>query len=64
MTAAARVHLNADGTALCPRTRKVMFRDPGVAEKQRLQIKRRHNDRQNVYRCSHCRFWHLGHGLR
>lgn len=46
---------------ICHRTGKKQYPSPAAADRRRKVLKRRRNDRQSVYRCPHCRHWHLGH---
>lgn len=44
----------------CKLTGKLDYSDPKQAEKRRKAIRRRRDERLNVYRCK-CGKWHLGH---
>lgn len=56
-----RVIEGVDPAEICETTNKKIFRTPEQADKRRKLIRRQFDDRQHVYRCDDCGFWHLGH---
>lgn len=52
---------NPGAGLVCERTGKLKYFSPQSAERRRKTIKKRRDERLSVYRCTHCRCWHLGH---
>lgn len=52
-----------DNDDRCPKTGKLKYHSPNLAERRRKKIKKRRGerDRMTTYHCSFCRAWHLGH---
>lgn len=55
------LHITRDGNVRCQRTGKIMFATPNAAEKRRKKLRRKRDEKQSAYRCTHCHCWHLGH---
>jgi hypothetical protein len=55
-------HINAGVRGMCPMYGKAQFPSPAAANARRKQLKRKRNDPLEVFRCVHCKHWHLGHG--
>lgn len=47
---------------ICDAFGKAMFPSPELAHRRRKILKIARGDGLEVYRCPHCRLWHLGHG--
>jgi len=47
----------------CAETGKVTYRSPERANKIRKLIKKKSGECLSVFRCEHCRLWHLGHSM-
>jgi hypothetical protein len=50
----------AHGT--CDLYGKAVFASPEAAERRRKRLKHMRGDPLEVFRCTHCHKWHLGHG--